>query len=203
MVAAAADYFFDRRWKADAWSFLLAAIPIERNKVNRRSAELAADLLADEWNLVIFPEGGRSPDGWGQTFHGGAAYLASRTGRPVVPVHLDGTRQILPKGRKGVRRTRTTVTFGTPLRPDEGEDARRFGARIEAAVATMADEARSDWWTARRRAASGTTPPLQGPDASPWRRSWALSSTVAGAGDEERRGDWPKRARPDRPKRAV
>ena len=101
VVAAAADYFFDRRWKADAWSFLLAAIPIERNKVNRRSADLAAELLGDDWNLIIFPEGGRSPDGWAQEFTGGAAYLASRTGRPVVPVHLDGTRHILPKGGKG------------------------------------------------------------------------------------------------------
>jgi hypothetical protein len=63
VVAAAADYFFDRRWKADMFSFLLGAIPIERTKVNRRSADLAAELLADDWNLVIFPEGGRSPDG--------------------------------------------------------------------------------------------------------------------------------------------
>ena len=149
VVAAAADYFFDRRWKADTFSLLLAAIPIERTKVNRRSADLAAELLADDWNLVIFPEGGRSPDGWAQTFTGGAAYLAVRTGCPVVPVHLDGTRHILPKGGKGLRRTRTTVTFGTPLWPDDGENARRFGVRIEAAVATMANEAGSDWWTAR------------------------------------------------------
>ena len=175
VVAAAADYFFDRRWKADAWSFLLAAIPIERTKVNRRSAQLAADLLADHWNLVIFPEGGRSPDGWAQTFTGGAAYLAARTGCAVVPVHLDGTRHILPKGGKGLRRTRTTITFGTPLWPDPGENARRFAARIEAAVATLAHEADTDWWTARRQAAAGTTPPLQGPEAASWRRSWALS----------------------------
>jgi len=71
VVAAAADYFFDRRWKADAFSFLLGAIPIERTKVNRRSADLAAELLADDWNLVIFPEGGRSPDGWAQQFRVG------------------------------------------------------------------------------------------------------------------------------------
>jgi 1-acyl-sn-glycerol-3-phosphate acyltransferase len=193
VVAAAADYFFDRRWKADAWSFLLAAIPIERTKVNRSSADLAAGLLADDWNLVIFPEGGRSPDGWAQAFRGGAAYLAARTGRPVVPVHLDGTRHILPKGRHGLHRTRTTVTFGTPLWPDEGEDARRFGVRIEAAVATMANEASSDWWTARKEASAGTTPPLQGPEAAPWRRSWTLSAapdrreTDAGV-------DWPRRS---------
>jgi 1-acyl-sn-glycerol-3-phosphate acyltransferase len=193
VIAAAADYFFDRRWKADLWSFFLAAIPFERTKINRRSADLAADLLAEGWNLVIFPEGGRSPDGWAQPFRpASAAYLAVRTGRPVVPVHLDGTREILPKGRRGLRRTRTTVTFGTPLWPED--DARRFGARIETAVATMAHEARSDWWTARRQAAAGTTPALHGPDASPWRRSWVLTSAPEGT-PPEGQADWPRRNR--------
>ncbi len=195
VVAAAADYFFDRTWKADVWSFLLAVIPFERTKINRRSADLAAELLADGWNLVIFPEGGRSPDGWAQQFRpASAAYLAVRTGRPVVPIHLAGTRDLLPKGRRGIRRARTTVTFDTPLWPDEGEDARRFGVRIEAAVATMASEARSDWWTARQQAAAGTTPPLQGPDASAWRRSWALPPTP-GRSPGQDRPEWPRRDR--------
>ncbi len=168
VVAAAADYFFDRRWKADTWSFLLAAIPFERTKINRQSADLAAELLGDEWNLVIFPEGGRSPDGWGQTFHpGGAAYLATRTGRPVVPVHLDGTRHLLPKGASGVRRTRTTVTFGTPLWPDEGENARRFSTRIEASVATLANESLP---TGGRRAARQLRAPLPHCKDPTWRR---------------------------------
>ncbi len=197
VVAAAADYFFDRRWKADLFAFSLAAIPIERAKVNRRSAELAAELLADDWNLVIFPEGGRSPDGWGQTWTpASAAYLAARTGRPVVPVHLEGTRHILPKGRSGLRRTPTTVLFGSSIRPDEGEDARKFGARIEAAVAALADEVSTDWWTARKKAASGTTPPLRGPSVAPWRRSWALpprpDPVVSTSSDGN---DWPLNAR--------
>jgi 1-acyl-sn-glycerol-3-phosphate acyltransferase len=174
VVAAAADHFFDRRWKAHLWAGALNAIPIERHRVNRRSAELAAGLVDEGWNLVIFPEGGRSPDGWLQPFRGGAAYLAVRSGRPVVPVHLSGTWRLLPKGSRGLERGRTTVRFGLPMAPDEGEDARRFGPRIEAALATMADEARTDWWTARRRAAAGTTPPATGPAASPWRRAWAL-----------------------------
>jgi len=41
-------------------------------------------------------------------------------------------------------------------------------------LATMADEARTDWWTARRHAAAGETPSPRGPAASPWRRAWAL-----------------------------
>jgi len=173
VVAAASDHFFDRRWKAHAWTLLLAAIPIERHKVNRRSADLAAQLLVDGWSLVIYPEGGRSIDGWFQELRGGAAYLAVRTGRPVVPVHLDGTYRILPKGGDRLRRNPTHVSFGSPLRAADGEDARRFGARIETALATLADERRTDWWTARRRAGAGATPSPRGPQASAWRRSWA------------------------------
>jgi 1-acyl-sn-glycerol-3-phosphate acyltransferase len=123
---------------------------------------------------------------------GGAAYLAVRTGRPVVPVHLSGTRRLLPKEGGRLRRGRTTVRFGTPLRPDEGEDARRFGARLELALSAMADEARSDWWSARRRAAAGATPAPGGPALSPWRRAWALGPHPGQAADTEP-GRWATR----------
>jgi 1-acyl-sn-glycerol-3-phosphate acyltransferase len=189
VVAAAADHFFDRRWKAHLWAGALNAIPIERHRVNRRSADLAAELLAEGWSLVIFPEGGRSPDGWFQPFRGGAAYLAVRTGRPVVPVHLAGTRRLLPKDARWVRRGRTAIRFGMPMVPDAAEDARRFGARIEATLAAMADEAASDWWSARRRAVMGATPAPTGPDASAWRRAWALGPDPS-ASDDADPGRW-------------
>ena len=176
VVAAAADYFFDRRSKGTLHALAFGAVPMERTKVNRRSAEMATDLLADGWNLVIFPEGGRSPDGWAQEFRGGAAYLAVRSGRPVVPVYIEGTRQMWPKGQRLPRPAKVAVTFGAPMYPDPAEDARRLAARIERAVAALADERASDWWTARRRAAEGSTPAITGPDAAAWRRSWALPS---------------------------
>ena len=193
VVAAASDYFFDRRWKAVLWSFSLAAIPIERSRVNRKSADTAAELLEDGWNLVIFPEGGRSPDGWTQPFRGGAAYLARRTRRPVVPVYVHGSRHVLPKAGSGsgagrpIRRSPVAVLYGPALTPAEGEDARRFGARIEAAVDILADEVATDWWTARRRAAAGETPSPRGPDAPSWRRAWALD-----AAPDTSRAAWPR-----------
>jgi 1-acyl-sn-glycerol-3-phosphate acyltransferase len=198
VVAAASDYFFDRTWKSVLWSFSLAAIPIERTKVNRRSADTAAELLAEGWNLVIFPEGGRSPDGWTQPFRGGAAYLARRTGRPVVPVYLHGTRHVLPKSlqeegrapggsgtesRRGsrLRRSPISVLFGAPLTPDEGENAHRFSDRVEAAVATLSREVHADWWQARRAVSAvdplpGAETSHRGPDAPAWRRAWALDT---------------------------
>ena len=201
IVAAASDYFFDRTWKSVLWSFALAAIPIERSRVNRKSVDTAAHLLEEGWNLVIFPEGGRSPDGWTQPFRGGEAYLARRTGRPVVPVYIHGSRHVLPKkpeegvrapggsgteSRRGgrLRRSPIAVLFGAPMSPDEGESARRFSGRVEAAVATLAREVQTDWWQARRSVSpvaplDGASTAHRGPEAASWRRAWALDEPPA------------------------
>ncbi|HUC36808.1 MAG TPA: lysophospholipid acyltransferase family protein [Acidimicrobiales bacterium] len=181
-VAAAADHFFDRRWKAHLWSLTLAAVPIERQRVNRRSAELAADLIEDGWNLVIYPEGGRSADGWFGEFHVGSALPAVRTGCRVVPVHIEGTYRVLPRDGNRLHRSPTRVTFGTPISPEAGEDARHLGARVYQALAVLADEASTDFWSARRRAATGDTTSPRGPQVSAWRRSWALGP---GPGDPD------------------
>ena len=197
VVGAAADYFFSTRVTATASALALSAIPIDRSRVNRRSADLASGLVHDGWSLLIFPEGGRSPDGWGQPFRGGAAFLAIRTGAPVVPVHIAGTGSIWGKGAKRIRPGRVIVTFGAPIRPTADDDARRLGERIEVAVAELGDEAATDWWSARRRAAKGETPPLTGPNAVSWRRAWGLSDQRArGRAGQRRRQKrrWPKLA---------
>jgi 1-acyl-sn-glycerol-3-phosphate acyltransferase len=204
VVAAAADTFFDRTWKAALWSLALAAIPIDRTRVNRRSADTAAELLDEGWNLVIFPEGGRTADGWAQPFRGGAAYLSERTGCPVVPVYLHGTRRVFPKrdddptaasgienDRRRLRRSPVAVLFGDPMTAREGEDARRFGVRVEQAITLLGDEVVTDWWRARRRAAGDEPPTLRGPEASSWRRAWALGPSPA----DDRpvsHGRWPR-----------
>ncbi|MEM9516860.1 MAG: lysophospholipid acyltransferase family protein [Actinomycetota bacterium] len=181
VVAAAADYFFDARWKATLSALALNAIPIDRESTGRRSADLTREMLEDGYSLVIYPEGGRSPDGWGQDWKGGAAYLSGRTGVPVVPVFIDGTGAIFGKGMKRPKRGRTQVVFGAPITPAEGESTRRFAARIHDAVATLGDEALTDFWTAKQRAATGATPTLTGPEYTGWRRDWALA-------DRRRRG---------------
>jgi 1-acyl-sn-glycerol-3-phosphate acyltransferase len=189
-VGAAADYFFRTRATGAAASLVLNAIPIERATVTRRSADLAAELIDEGWSMLIFPEGGRSPDGWGQDFRGGAAYLARRTGAPVVPVHLAGTGRILRKGSKRLRPSPTVVTFGDPIRAGEGEDTRRLAARIESAVASLADEHVTDWYQARVRAHAAATPSLSGPDGPSWRRAWALGDRGP---RRRRRASWPER----------
>jgi 1-acyl-sn-glycerol-3-phosphate acyltransferase len=183
VTLAAADYFFDSRLKAAYFAFSLNAVPIERNKVSRDTPERAEALMAEGWNLLIFPEAGRSPDGWGQSHRGIVAWLAARSGRPLVPIHIKGTSRLLPRGAKRLYTGQTTVTFGAPIVPDV--PARQLVGRLETAIAELADEADTDWWSARRRAAKGATPSLTGPDATPWRRAWALGPSPK---DGARRG---------------
>jgi 1-acyl-sn-glycerol-3-phosphate acyltransferase len=193
VTLAAADYFFDSQPKASYFAFSLNAVPIERVKVSRDSADRASALIEDGWNLMIFPEGGRSPDGWGQPHRGGAAWLAARSGRPLVPVHIQGTGRLLPRGAKRLYTGKTKITFGRPIFPDS--PARELVGQLEDSIAVLADEAATDWWSARRRAAQGATPALTGPTAAPWRRAWALGPSPKDRARKRSPGGakrWPK-----------
>ena len=194
VVAAAADYFFDKKLKGNLAALALNAFPIEREVTTRKSSDELRRLIDTGWSLVIYPEGGRSPDGWGQEFKGGAAYLSARTGAPVVPVFIDGTGSIYGKGMKRPKPGRTKVVFGAPLYPVDDENTRRFNARIEAAVTALGDEALTDFWTSRQRAANGTNPKLTGPEHNGWRRQWALAEQrkLGKAGQRRRQNRrWP------------
>ena len=79
------------------------------------------------WNVVLYPEGTRSPDGWATPHKAGAALVAMRGDRPVLPVHLEGTARIIPR-EGGLHPGRTAVTFGRPMSPHEGENVRAFAA---------------------------------------------------------------------------
>ena len=175
IVAAAADYFFTTRAKGSASALALNALPLDRESTGRKSADQIRDLMADGWSLLIYPEGGRSPDGWGQDFKGGPAYLSARTGAPVVPMFIDGTGAIFGKGMKRPKAGRTTVVFGRPMHPVADENTRRFNARIQAAVTLLGDESLTDYWTARRNRTDGKNPKLTGPEYNSWRRQWVLT----------------------------
>ena len=194
VVAAAADYFFDARWKAALSALALNAIPIDRDAPSRATFDCLRDLIADGASLLIYPEGGRSPDGWGQEFKGGAAYLSARSDVPVIPVCLEGTGEIFGKGASRLSPGRTTVTFGHPMRIEHDENTRRFNDRIAAAVTRLHDETATDWWTASKNAASGASPKLTGPDHNGWRKQWGLAEhrRASTAGVRRRRSrTWP------------
>jgi 1-acyl-sn-glycerol-3-phosphate acyltransferase len=143
VVAAAVDSFFMDHRNAFKTVILFNAIPVDRLKVNRRSAQLALELVEDGWNLVIYPEGGRTPDGRLQEFKGGAAYLAERSKATVIPTYIHDSGWLKAKKyakaplyveAPNQRRHHVIIAFGAPLRCDAGENMRHFGVRIEDAV---------------------------------------------------------------------
>jgi long-chain acyl-CoA synthetase len=154
VVAAASDVFFSSPLRAAFAALVYNAIPIERHKVERRSAGLARELLGEGWGLLIFPEGHRSEDGRLLEFKGGAAYLADRAGAQILPCYLENTRFVVPRlfaktlqgaDRSPSRlRTPVSVTFGPAIFPAEGETTRRLGARIEAAVTHLGRDVAGD-----------------------------------------------------------
>jgi 1-acyl-sn-glycerol-3-phosphate acyltransferase len=121
-VAAAADYFYTSRLLAGAVSLAFGTVPIDR-RGHGADADIAR-LLDDGWSLVVFAEGTRSRDGRVGRMRSGAAALAAAHGLPIVPVHISGTGEAMPIGRRWMvrpghggrwARHSISITFGTPI----------------------------------------------------------------------------------------
>ncbi len=195
IVGAAADYFFSNRVTSMMSALFVGAIPIERASINRQTIDMAVKLLRGGWSMVIYPEGGRSADGWGHEFRPGAAYLARQAGVPVVPVHIRGTFDIMRKGRVWPRRARSVINFGRPLYFASEDNNRRFTRKMQQAVEVLADETSSgNWFAARKRSHSDESPSTAGPEAATWRRRWALNEITdksTGTTGRDPKQQWP------------
>ena len=65
--------------------------------------------------LLVFPEGTRSVNGQLQPFKAGVGLLAYELGAPIVPLHIAGTHEALPKGTRTPSRHPLRLLFGPPL----------------------------------------------------------------------------------------
>jgi 1-acyl-sn-glycerol-3-phosphate acyltransferase len=68
-----------------------------------QSLDRAADAIRKGASVLLFAEGTRSTDGRLQPFKRGAFTLAAKSGKPIIPVTLNNTFRILPKGEWNVR----------------------------------------------------------------------------------------------------
>ncbi|HXM53876.1 MAG TPA: lysophospholipid acyltransferase family protein [Candidatus Dormibacteraeota bacterium] len=134
VVGAAADYWYARPWLGRLVSLWLNTFPFSRTGGAQAVLHSSSVLLRSGWNLLIYPEGSRSPDGRMQPFQPGVGHLANETRSPVVPVHVRGTHRVMPKGRRYFLPAPVDVRFGKPLEPGPGEGSRAFTQRVEEAV---------------------------------------------------------------------
>jgi 1-acyl-sn-glycerol-3-phosphate acyltransferase len=89
-------------WKTKYLFPAVGMVPIDRSggSASQRALDAAARILESGELFGIFPEGTRSRDGVLHRGHTGPARLALRTGAPIIPVGLRGTREIQPPEAK-------------------------------------------------------------------------------------------------------
>ncbi|MXW75981.1 MAG: 1-acyl-sn-glycerol-3-phosphate acyltransferase [Acidimicrobiaceae bacterium] len=110
-------------WKTRRLFPALGMIPIDRGGGNAsaRALDTAARLLEDGELFGIYPEGTRARDGLLHKGHTGAARLAMRTGAPIIPVGILGTRAVQPPDAKAPKPFRPIeVRFGEPMHGSPG-----------------------------------------------------------------------------------
>jgi len=106
---------------------LYGAIPVHRDQFDRQVIRRALEVLAKGEVLALAPEARMSLTGALEPARHGVAYLALRSGAPVLPAAITGTERI-PSDFKRLRRPRLTLAFGeliTPPPPANTPQARR------------------------------------------------------------------------------
>ena len=107
------------------WAIFLAGyIPLIRgdHKSGKEVLECARRYLKQGVSVLFFPEGTRSLDGEIHAFKIGAFKLASELNMPVVPLVIDGTRNLIPKGSRLIGRSaQVSVHVELPRQP-RGKD---------------------------------------------------------------------------------
>jgi 1-acyl-sn-glycerol-3-phosphate acyltransferase len=118
----------DSLWKnVRLGRFLLSvgAFPVHRESADREAMRRAQQVLEAGEVLVLFPEGERRTGPVVEDLHEGVAFLAARTGAPVVPVGIGGSASVMPKGKKIPRPRRIHLIVGNPIvAPDRSGSGR-------------------------------------------------------------------------------
>src|SRR5882672_5769023 len=84
-------------------------------RASLRSMSDAARIIRERGiSVLLFPEGGRSKDGF-REFKEGAAYIAIKAGVPAVPIAMEGTREVLPMGSMQIMSGIVRLRVGDPI----------------------------------------------------------------------------------------
>lgn len=138
LVAAAADKFYASRKKRTWWySLFHGTFPVHRGG-GLSQLEYPRSLLRKGWSVLIYPEGGRSRSGQVQRFKAGPAIMAMQADVPVVPIYMEGLREIMPKGQREPRPGAVRVRIGEPVWLEGVESVKHATAMLENAMRELA-----------------------------------------------------------------
>ncbi len=101
----------------------LGAFPVSLDKPESSAFKASLGVLRRDEALMIFPEGGRSPDGKLMPFKEGAAHLAAKLRVPILPVVVRGGEKVWGPRMRFPRPRKVRVEFLPVIPPDQFENS--------------------------------------------------------------------------------
>lgn len=117
----------------------LGAFPVARGSVDREALRRCQQVLEAGQPLVLYPEGTRQNGPVLHELFDGPAFLALRTGLPIVPVGIGGSERAQGKGQTFIRPTKVRLVVGPPIYPPPRGQGRATSRR---AVRELTDQLR-------------------------------------------------------------
>jgi 1-acyl-sn-glycerol-3-phosphate acyltransferase len=119
----------------------MGSIPVDRGNLKEaiRSLNHAAAVIKSGISTIIFPEGTRVPLLELQPFKKGVFIMALKAEQPIVPVSINGTFFIQPRGTLLVRPDRVKVVIAPPINPLGFSRKEELMAAVREAMATNYD----------------------------------------------------------------
>lgn len=113
----------DTLWKSKlAWYLTaLGGFPVVRGTADREALRACEAILERGEPLVMFPEGTRRSGPVVEDLFDGPAFVAARTGAPIVPIGIGGSERVMPKGAKFIRPKKIAIIIGEPIHPPRNE----------------------------------------------------------------------------------
>ena len=93
-------------------------VPLDKEGVGegRKRIARASRLIKEKgYSFLVYPEGTRSWEGKLLPFRRGGFFLALDSGAPIVPVSIRGTYELMPRGRRTIRKGTVRVVFHEPI----------------------------------------------------------------------------------------
>lgn len=98
---AAADYFFNTKFRRFVFKNLIGSIALKRHCEKFYREDIFSELtqkLKEEHIIILYPEGTRGNDNEIQEFKNGIAHIAKANPEvPIIPIYINGPDKILPK----------------------------------------------------------------------------------------------------------
>ena len=147
---AAADYWTATPTRRYLASRVFRAVLVDRHEHGAQLPEgermsrartviqrIAAE-MGENNSLIVFPEGTRGTGEQVANFKSGLYYLSrERPDVELVPVYLENLNRVLPKGEFLMVPVLCSVTFGPPVRVQDGEAKHDFLARAHKALCDL------------------------------------------------------------------